>query len=63
MAFSDIIRNWDNENKLFYVQKLIENLRDNKEGYLTIKMLAKIFRDFTGSPAKQPEQPLAEEAM
>lgn len=46
MAFTDVIKNWSNKAKVIYIKRITEALKANQEGYLCIKMLARIFRDF-----------------
>jgi hypothetical protein len=56
MAFTDVIKNWSNETKKVYFQRIAEALKSNQEGYLCIKMMVRMFRDFQGEiKNKQPE--------
>jgi len=48
MAFTDVIKNWGNQTKITYIQRIAEALKANQEGYLCIKMLTRLFRDFQG---------------
>jgi len=50
LAITDIVKNWDNTYKLPIVELILNSLASHKEGYLCIKMLFAIIRDFIGTP-------------
>ena len=53
VAITDIIKTWDNVHKVAIVKRLITSLKQNQEGFLCIKMISKIFRDFVGQYNKK----------
>jgi len=65
MAVTDVIKNWSNEVKLTHIFRICESLKQNNEGYLCIKMLLRIFRDFQGQMInnEQNNKPPPEETM
>lgn len=55
IALTDIVKNWENSYKLPLVQRILNSLQANKEGYLCIKMLFSLIRDFIGTPTVKVE--------
>jgi hypothetical protein len=46
IAITDIIKTWDNSHKITIFKRIIESLKNNQEGFLCIKMITKLLRDF-----------------
>ena len=60
-ALTDIIKNWVNDDKVKYFDLLISNLKQDYEGFLSIKMISRILKDFTGEPQKSPSPTISNE--
>lgn len=51
IALTDIVKNWQNSFKLTLINRILEALKRNQEGYLCIKMLFQLIKDFIGTPS------------
>lgn len=66
IAVTDIIKTWDNSHKLTIFKRIIDSLKNNQEGFLCIKMISKLLRDFQGQiihKIVQPEDQKGDDAM
>jgi hypothetical protein len=46
IAITDIIKTWNNSHKIAIFKRIIDSLKNNQDGFLCIKMITKLLRDF-----------------